>query len=156
MNLNDVFFAGNLTKDPILRSTASGKAVVSISIASNRKYKDKQETCFLECTAWEKTAELIQQYYKKGNSIFVIGRLKQETWQDRETGKNRSKIILLINRLVFTDRVKPAVGDQTAPAVAAPQQPREEAQQAPQEDPQPLPEEMVPPDDPQPDDEIPF
>ena len=81
MNLNKVFVLGNLTKDPELRSTASGKSVCTFGLATNRFYttgegKNEQQFEFHTLVAWGKQAEVIQQYSKKGSLLLVEGRLQ--------------------------------------------------------------------------------
>lgn len=104
--LNHLIIAGNLTRDPITKFLANEKCVVNFSIANSRKYKghdgnDKEETIFLDCTAYGKTAETIGRYLSKGKPIIAEGILKQDTWTDKETGKNRSKIGLVVDKFHF-------------------------------------------------------
>ena len=75
-SLNKVMLIGNLTKDPELRYTPNGTAVTNLRIAVNRKFKDrtgelKEDTCFLTVTAWDKQAEICNQYLQKGRAVFV-------------------------------------------------------------------------------------
>ena len=96
-NVNKVLLLGRLTKDPELRYTPSGAAVCDMTIAINRTYttksgEKKDETCFLDITCWGKQAENCAEYLKKGREMFVEGRLTQDKWEDKETGKPRSKI----------------------------------------------------------------
>ena len=87
---------GNLTRDPEIKYTSKGMAVAEISLAVNRRYtvegEKREEVTFVEVTFWGKKAEVIGQYCRKGNPIYVDGRLKQESWDDKETGKKRSKM----------------------------------------------------------------
>lgn len=78
MSINAVFLSGNLTRDPELRTTPGGKQVASFSVATNEG-KDKTE--FHNCIAWEKTAEIVAQYCRKGNRIAVQGRLQTRKWE---------------------------------------------------------------------------
>jgi single-strand DNA-binding protein len=84
-NFNRVIIVGNLTKEPELKYTPKGTAVLSITIAVNRKYKSgedkKQETAFVPVVAWSKTAELINQYCHKGDPLMVEGRLQTRTYE---------------------------------------------------------------------------
>jgi len=105
-NLNKTLHAGNLTRDPELRDTKSGTKVASIAIAINRHWKDKdgnpqQETEFEDITAYGKQAETISQYFKKGDPIFVEGRLKTEKWEDKDGNPRSKKIIILENFKFF-------------------------------------------------------
>lgn len=109
MNINHVVLGGNLVRDPETRYTQSGMAVGSFTIANNRKYSGKdgntvEETSFIGCTAFGKTAENISQYFRKGNRILVQGRLSQETWEDKTTGQKREKTKVVVERFEFVDR----------------------------------------------------
>lgn len=99
--INQTILMGRLTRDPELRSTGSGKSVVSFSIAVDRQSGD--ETDFFEITAWEKLADLIDQYLSKGSKVLVQGRLQQDSWDDKDTGKKRSKISITANDVTFLD-----------------------------------------------------
>jgi single-strand DNA-binding protein len=105
-SFNKFIGMGNLARDPELRYLDSGTAVCNFAIAMNRKWKDdrdevKEEVCFLECNAWSGRAETIAEYFKQGDPIHVFGYLKQETWEDKETDKKRSKIVLVIEGFTF-------------------------------------------------------
>jgi single-strand DNA-binding protein len=109
MNLNRVQIAGNLTRDPELRYTPKGTAVCRIGVAVNRKWKGedgelKEEVTFVDCDAWNKTAEAIGQYLKKGRGIYVEGRLKLDQWEDKQTQEKRSKMKVVVESFQFTDR----------------------------------------------------
>jgi len=99
MNLNKVFIAGNLTRDPELRQTSGGQAVCSFSIATNRFYKDaagarQQQAEFHNIVAWGRQAEIIHQYLKKGSILLVEGRLQTRSWQDQQGTKHwRTEVI---------------------------------------------------------------
>ncbi len=105
-NLNIVVLQGNLTKDPEFRNIQSGAAVCSFSIASNRQWFDKQsgqkkeEVSYVDCEAWGKTAELVNQYLKKGRGCIVEGRLKQDRWQTND-GQNRSRLKVVAENVQF-------------------------------------------------------
>lgn len=123
--LNHLIIAGNLTRDPVTKFLANEKCVVNFSIANSRKYKchdgtEKEETIFLDCTAYGKTAETIGRYLVKGKPIIAEGMLKQETWTDKETGKNRSKIGLVVDKFHFVPDGKKT--DQAPKQPESPQQ----------------------------------
>lgn len=99
--MNNVSIIGNLTRDPELRYTPSGKAVTDINVAVNSGYGDKKETVFLDVTVWDKTAENVCEYLAKGRQVAVTGRLVQDNWEDRETGQKRSKIKLVASTVEF-------------------------------------------------------
>ena len=96
MNFNKVIIAGRVTRDIELRQTTSGTAVTDISLAVNKTFmKDgekKEETVFVECTLWGRTAEVAHQYSGKGQPLHIEGRLAQDVWEDKETGAKRSKL----------------------------------------------------------------
>jgi len=107
MSLNTVHLQGNISQDPDLRYLDSGTAVCNFSVAINRVWKDgdgekKEEVSFIPCVAWGKTAELISQYFKTGHEILIEGRLKQDTWEDKETEKKRSAIKVMVEGIHFT------------------------------------------------------
>ncbi|MDP7008705.1 MAG: single-stranded DNA-binding protein [Phycisphaerales bacterium] len=104
---NKVLIMGNLTRDPELKQTPSNQSVAQIGIAMNRKFKDREgtlreETTFVDCEAWGRTAEVMSQYLSKGKPVFVEGRLKLDQWQDKD-GNNRSKLKVVIESFQFID-----------------------------------------------------
>ena len=106
MNLNSVFFAGNLTRDPELKHTPSGTAVCSFSIAQNKSWKDKEgqehkKTNYLECTMFGRRGEVIDEYFEKGSNIFVQGELDFQQWETKE-GTKRNTLKLICNNFEFT------------------------------------------------------
>ena len=97
---------GNITRDPELRTIANGNKVCTFSVAVNRTYKDasgnnQDSVSFIECSAWGKAAEIISQYMKKGSGILVSGRLNQRSWDDKETGKKRSAVEIVVEEFSF-------------------------------------------------------
>lgn len=95
-NLNDCNFMGNVTRDPVLKYLPSGSAVAEIGLAINHVYttekgEKREETTFLDIVFFGKPAETISEHVKKGQPLFVKGRLKIDQWDDRETGQKRSK-----------------------------------------------------------------
>ena len=98
-NVNKVILIGNLTRDPEVKTTPKGTAVSQISLAINRKYKVgdemKEETTFVDVELWGRLAEIAGQYAKKGNPLYIEGRLKQDSWDDKETGKKRTKMLVV-------------------------------------------------------------
>src|SRR3954470_10405685 len=93
---NKVIMVGNLTRDPQLRYLPSQMAVVDIGLAVNHKFKtaageDREEVMFIDCSAFGKQAEIINQYCQKGRPLLVEGRLKLDTWDDKQSGQKRSK-----------------------------------------------------------------
>jgi single-strand DNA-binding protein len=103
---NKVIIAGNLTRDPELRYTPSGTAIAKFGLAVNRRWKDqngeqKEETTFVDVDAFGKQAELIGQYVKKGNPLLVEGRLRLDTWEDKQTQQKKSKLGVVLEGMTF-------------------------------------------------------
>ena len=106
MAFNKVILMGNLTSDPETRTTPNGQNVTSFSLAINRTWSNangerQEETSFINCTAWGRTGETIAKYVQKGRQLLVSGRLQQRTWQDKDTGKNRSAIDVVVEEFSF-------------------------------------------------------
>jgi len=105
-SLNKVFLLGNLTRNPELRYTPGGAAVCNFGIAVNRRFstaqgEDREETCFVEIEVWGRQAQLCQQYLTKGAPALVEGRLRYDSWEDRETGRRRSRLLVRADRVQF-------------------------------------------------------
>lgn len=120
MNLNKVLLAGNLTRDPELRTTPNGVQVTEFGVATNRRVKRNErwedEADFHNVVVFGKTAEFVNQYFKKGSSIFVEGRLHTRSW-DGEKGKQyRTEIIA---EQVQFGAARTGGGDAPRPASAA-------------------------------------
>lgn len=103
---NKVILAGNLTRDPELRYTPSGTAIAKFGLALNRKWKDqsgelKEEVTFVDVDAFGKQAELIGQYLKKGNPLLVEGRLRTDSWEDKQTQQKRSRLGVVLEGMTF-------------------------------------------------------
>lgn len=99
-NYNRVILAGNLTRDIETRHTQGGTAVGKFGLAINRKFKDEETTCFVDCTAFGKTAEILAQYVRKGSPLFVEGRLEYSSWESNDGGK-RSKLEVVVESFQF-------------------------------------------------------
>lgn len=104
-NFNKVFLMGNLTKDPELRYTPQGTAVLNLRLAVNRRFRNKnqelkEETCFITAVVWNKQAETCNQYLHKGSGVFVEGRLQSRSWEDN-AGQKRSVIEVRAERVQF-------------------------------------------------------
>jgi single-strand DNA-binding protein len=137
-NLNRVFIIGNLTRDPELRYTPSGTAVATIRMATNRKYKakngeQKDEVCFLTVVAWDRQAEVCNQYLHKGSPLFVEGRLQSRTW-DGADGKKRSVLEIRAERVQFlgtgTGAAKTSAPAEEGPAASSTDEKLEEKSDA--------------------------
>jgi single-strand DNA-binding protein len=116
--INQVILMGRLTRDPETRTTTSGKSVTSFSIAVDRAGQDDQAD-FFDVSAWEKTGELVQQYLSKGRRVLVQGRLRQDSWDDKETGKKRSRVEVVANDVTFLDGPSGDGGGSSAPAASS-------------------------------------
>jgi len=104
-NFNKVLLIGNLTKDPELRYTPQGTAVVNLRLAVNRKFKDKNqewkdEVCYVTVVVWDKQAETCNQYLKKGSQLFAEGRLQSRSWEDA-AGQKRNVLEVRAERVQF-------------------------------------------------------
>lgn len=97
-SFNKVILMGNLTRDPQVRYTPGGAAVTDIGLAVNRTWFDKtsqqkrEEVTFVDVTLWGRQAEVAGEYLSKGRSVLIEGRLQMDQWDDKETGKKRSKL----------------------------------------------------------------
>lgn len=105
---NKLVVLGNLTKDIEVKTLPSGSCVGKSSIATSYKYKEKEEVMFLEFSVFGKLAEIMNQYLKKGDRVFLEGRLKLDTWV-AEDGSNRQKHTLLVNEMKILNN-KESVG----------------------------------------------
>lgn len=112
--LNSITLMGRLVRDPDTRKTASGKSVTSFTLAVERDIKTngEKETDFIDCVAWNGTADLVAKYFTKGRMAVVRGRLQIRTWQDKD-GNNRKAAEVIADSVYFGDS-KPAAA--TAPA----------------------------------------
>jgi single-strand DNA-binding protein len=103
-NLNSILIEGNLTRDPELRSTPKGTSICTFPISSNRYFKQnnamEKEVSFFNVETWAKLAEASYQQGKKGRGVRVVGRLKQERWNDKEN-KSQSRIFIVAEHVEF-------------------------------------------------------
>lgn len=101
--MNNVCLIGNLTRDVEVRYIASGAAVADATIAVNDRVKRGgqwvEEVSFIDLTLWGRTAEVAAEYAGKGRRVAVWGKLKQETWADKESGAKRSKLKVIVDGL---------------------------------------------------------
>ena len=122
MNFNKVILGGRLTRDPEVKPLQSGTSVANVGIATNT-YKrsadggeSEQEAHFFDGEAFGKTADLLGEYYKKGDPILVEGMLRQERWQD-DNGNNRSRVKLRIVQLVFLPKGQQQSSEEASDAI---------------------------------------
>ena len=106
---NKVILLGNLTRDPEIKFLESGVPVCNFGIAINKKYNDKntgetkESVCFIDIEAWNRQAEIIDEYFSKGKPIMIEGELKFEQWEDKD-GSKRSKIKVWLQSFQFVGR----------------------------------------------------
>ena len=108
-NLNSILIEGNLVRDPMLRSTPKGTQVCTMSLASNRYYRQdsgfEKEVSFFDIESWAKLAEACYSKGKKGRGVRVVGRLKQNRWSDPE-GKSHSRVTIVAEHVEFRPEFK--------------------------------------------------
>ena len=105
-SVNKVILIGNLGKDPEIKYTPSGTAVAKFSLATNENYKDKsgqwqERTEWHNIVAWQRLAEIVGEYVKKGSKLYIEGRLQTSSWDDKETGQKKYKTEIVANDLVL-------------------------------------------------------
>jgi single-strand DNA-binding protein len=103
-SVNKVILLGNVGKDPEIKATASGTVVATFSIATSERFKDKtgnwqDRTEWHNLVAYQRTAEIIRDYVKKGNKLYVEGRLQTSSWDDKTTGQKKYKTEIIVNDL---------------------------------------------------------
>lgn len=122
---NKIIIAGNLTRDPEMRTTPSGAQVCRISLAVNRSYRGSdgnqvEQTSFFDCSAWGKVAEIFAQYLHKGDPLLVSGRMDQRSWEDQQTHQKRYAFEVSVEDFNFLSGGKGNDGgNYSAPAPAA-------------------------------------
>ena len=102
--VNKVFLLGNVGKDPEIRTTAGGMTVASFSLATADRAKDQQgnwadKTEWHNLVAFQRTAEIVRDYVKKGTQVFVEGKIQTRSWDDKESGQKKYRTEILINEL---------------------------------------------------------
>ena len=109
LNLNKVVLCGRMTADPELKQTASGIAVVSFTLAVNRRYQTKnadgaqaQQADFISVVAWRQTAEFISRYFRKGSALCITGSIQTRSWQDQQ-GQKRYATEVVADEAMFVD-----------------------------------------------------
>ncbi|HWY70920.1 MAG TPA: single-stranded DNA-binding protein [Terriglobales bacterium] len=105
-SVNKVILVGNLGKDPEVKYTSTGTPVAKFSLATNEGYKDKSgqwqdRTEWHNVVAWQRLAEIVGEYVKKGSKVYIEGRLQTSSWDDKETGQKKYKTEIIANDLVL-------------------------------------------------------
>lgn len=122
MNLNKVEIIGRMTRDPETKALPSGTSVTNFSLATNRTWKDKngakqEEVEFVNCVAFGRTAEIMQQYVHKGQEIYIEGRIQTRSWDDKD-GKKNYRTEVIVNLMQMGARAKGDTGERSSALVA--------------------------------------
>ena len=111
--MNYVMLIGRPGREPETKTTPSGSKVVTLSLGVDRKGKDgKKETGWIDCTVWGKTADVVEQYVKKGEKVCVCGSLQTRTWQAQD-GQNRKAYFVLVDRVELLGGSRPQNNEQS-------------------------------------------
>jgi single-strand DNA-binding protein len=121
MQLNNVMIVGNAVRDPEVKQTPKGTPVATVSLGVNETFNGengkRQVTTFVDVEAWGPSAENLGKLVKKGQEVFVEGVLRQDQWDDKETGQKRSRLFLKAERWQLTQyRANEQARQQSAPA----------------------------------------
>ena len=104
MNINKVILMGRLTADPELKTSSNNVSIVQFTVAVNRRYVSKdsneRQVDFIDCTAFNRNAEFLSKYFRKGSSIIVFGNIQVDVWKDKE-GHNRRTTRVIVDELQF-------------------------------------------------------
>ena len=105
-SVNKVFLLGNLGKDVEIKQTSNGNAIARFSLATTDRYKDKDgnwqdRTEWHNLVAFQRTAEIANEYLKKGSKVYIEGKLQSSSWEDKETGQKKYKTEVIVNDLVL-------------------------------------------------------
>lgn len=104
-NFNKVILLGNLTRDPEVKQVGNGLTVAKLGMAVNRSYttngEKREETCYVDLTAFGRQAEVLGQYAGKGRPLMIEGRLQYSQWEDKTTGQKRNKLDVVIENFQF-------------------------------------------------------
>ena len=106
--VNKVFLLGRLGKDPEMRATTGGMTIASFTLATSDRQKDPQgnwqdKTEWHNLVAFQRTAEIVRDYCKKGSQIFVEGKIQTRSWDDKESGQKKYRTEILVNELSLLD-----------------------------------------------------
>lgn len=153
-NVNKVILIGNVTRDPEVKFTPKGSAVTDVGLAINRNYtldngEKREETTFVDVELWGRLAEIAGEYAKKGRPIYIEGRLRMDSWEDKASGQKRSRLKVVGETLQLLGG-RPGGASSGGGDEDGPSEPR---QQRPASRPAPA---QRPPAASEPDDDIPF
>lgn len=116
-NVNKTITIGRFVRDPDIRTTPRGTLVANFELAVNRSFSNgdgekTEETTFIGFAAWNKTAEIIERYCHKGDELYVEGRLVNENWEDKETGKKRTKTKVIVENIQLMGKKRDDSGEE--------------------------------------------
>ena len=156
-SLNKVMLIGNVTRDPEVKFTPKGSAVADLGLAINRSYTNQggekvEEVTFVDVELWGRLAEIAGEYAKKGRPIFIEGRLRIDSWEDKQSGQKRSRLKVVAEGLQLLGSRQGGGGGEGYEGEAAPSQSAAPRSSAPASRPAPS---KAPPAEPD-DDDIPF
>ena len=120
-SFNKVLLMGNLTRDPQVKQLPSNLVVADFGLACSRRYRtaageDREETTFVDCSAFGRQAEVISQFCRKGKPLFIEGRLRYDSWEDKQSGAKRSKLSVVVEHFQFIGGRDAAAGPGGPPA----------------------------------------
>ena len=135
--VNKAVILGNVGNDPELRYMSNGKAVANFTVATSEQWKDQQgqkqeRTEWHRCTAYDKLAEIIGEYVKKGSKLYLEGKLQTRKWQDQQ-GQDRYTTEIIVSEMQMLDG-KPQGGQQAQGQQHAPQGQQQQRQPVPQQE----------------------
>lgn len=118
-SINKVILLGNLGKDPEVKYTPSGTPVARFTLATNERYKDKagewqERTEWHTIVAWQRLAEIVGEYLKKGSKVYIEGRLQTSSWEDKQSGEKKYRTEIIANDLVLLSGKGEADGESRA------------------------------------------
>ncbi len=113
--INKAILMGRLTRDPELRHTGTGTPVCSFTIAIDNGYGENRQTDFINCVAWNKTAEFVSNYFTKGKMIIVIGRISTRSWEGQDGKKNYTTEVV-VSEVSFGESKRSQDGGQSYPS----------------------------------------
>ena len=107
-SVNKVFLVGNIGKDPEIKYTPSGTPVAKFSLATSERFKDKggewqDKTEWHNVIAWQRLAEIVGEYVKKGSKVYIEGRLQTSSWEDKQSGEKKYRTEIVAGDLVLLD-----------------------------------------------------
>tara|TARA_R110002051_G_scaffold110769_2_gene183452 strand:+ start:828 stop:1208 length:381 start_codon:yes stop_codon:yes gene_type:complete len=105
-SVNKAILLGNLTRDVELKNLPTGSPVAEFGVAVNEKYKDKETVVFIDVTVWGSLAENCAKYISKGSLVFIEGKLTMDSWEDKTTGKKRTKLKVTALNVQFLDSIE--------------------------------------------------